>query len=100
MLNPSLFEGWSTTVEEARAMGTPMVLSDLEVHREQMDDAAIYFERNSALSLANALDRIQVLDPAQRELQTNAARNAALQRVEQFAGDFVNLTQSCLDRQS
>ena len=100
MLNPSLFEGWSTTVEEARAMGTPMVLSDLEVHREQMDDAAIYFERNSALSLANALDRIQVLDPAQRELQTNAARNAALQRVEQFAGDFVNLAQFCLDRQS
>ena len=99
MLNPSLFEGWSTTVEEARAMGTPMVLSDLEVHREQMGDQAIYFERTSALSLANALDQIQALNPTQRELQTNAARDAALQRVEQFAGDFVSLAQDCLDRQ-
>ena len=100
MLNPSLFEGWSTTVEEARAMGTPMVLSDLEVHLEQMGKQATYFERNSAQSLANALDQVQTLDPAQRELQTNAARAAALQRVEQFAQDFSSLTQDCLHRQA
>ena len=32
LINPSLFEGWSTTVEEAKALGVPMVLSDLAVH--------------------------------------------------------------------
>ncbi len=100
MLNPSLFEGWSTTVEEARAMGTPMVLSDLDVHREQMGKRAIYFERNSAQSLANALEQIQMFDPAQRELQTHAARDAALQRVEQFAQDFSNLAQDCLHKRA
>src|SRR5690606_17136877 len=35
LINPSLFEGWSTTVEEAKATGTPMILSSLDVHREQ-----------------------------------------------------------------
>ncbi len=100
MLNPSLFEGWSTTVEEARAMGTPMVLSDLDVHREQMGKRAIYFERNSAQSLANALEQIQMFDPAQRELQTHAARDAALPRVEQFAQDFSTLAQDCLHQRA
>lgn len=98
LLNPSLFEGWSTTVEEARAMGTPMVLSDLAVHREQMGEEAIYFERHSAQSLANALERIAVTQPSQREAQVEYAREAALQRVEQFSRDFVNLAKHCVSQ--
>ena len=35
LINPSLFEGWSTTVEEAKALGTRMLLSDVTLHREQ-----------------------------------------------------------------
>lgn len=91
MLNPSLFEGWSTTVEEARAMGTPMILSDLEVHREQMGEQAIYFERHSAPSLANVLEDIADTQPSQRESEVEHAGAAALQRVEQFSRDFVSL---------
>lgn len=91
LLNPSLFEGWSTTVEEARAMGTPMILSDLEVHREQMGEQAIYFERHSAPSLANALEYMADAQPSQRESEVENARTAALQRVEQFSRDFVSL---------
>ena len=55
LLNPSLFEGWSTTVEEGRAAGVPMLLSDLPVHREQMGEEASYFNPHSAVSLAAAL---------------------------------------------
>ena len=98
MLNPSLFEGWSTTVEEARAIGTPMLLSDLEVHREQMGEQATYFQRHSAQSLANALARIDTVDPAKREPQAHAAREAALQRAEQFALNFVSLAKYCVSR--
>ncbi|MDQ3879266.1 MAG: glycosyltransferase, partial [Actinomycetota bacterium] len=35
MVQPSRFEGWSTVVEDARAVGRPLLLSDIEVHREQ-----------------------------------------------------------------
>lgn len=35
VINPSFFEGWSTTVEEAKALGVPLMLSDIPVHREQ-----------------------------------------------------------------
>lgn len=55
LINPSLFEGWSSTVEEAKALGVPMLLSDINVHREQMGDAAIYFDPQDANMLANEL---------------------------------------------
>ncbi len=35
VLQPSRFEGWSTTVEETKSIGKTMLLSDIPVHREQ-----------------------------------------------------------------
>src|SRR5204863_9043215 len=35
VVQPSLFEGWSTVVEDAKAVAAPMLLSDLPVHKEQ-----------------------------------------------------------------
>jgi glycosyltransferase involved in cell wall biosynthesis len=35
VLNPSRFEGWSSTVEEAKSMGKRLILSSIPVHREQ-----------------------------------------------------------------
>jgi glycosyltransferase involved in cell wall biosynthesis len=65
VINPSLFEGWSTTVEEAKSLGVPLVLSDLAVHREQVGDAAVFFDPHSpasaAAALAAALERFRAL---------------------------------------
>lgn len=55
VVNPSLFEGWSTTVEEAKAIGVPLVLSDIAVHREQTGGRAWYFDPHSAQQAAAAL---------------------------------------------
>jgi glycosyltransferase involved in cell wall biosynthesis len=55
LINPSLFEGWSTTVEEAKALGTPMLLSSLKVHREQAGDQAVFFDPHAPRELADAL---------------------------------------------
>lgn len=57
LINPSFFEGWSSTVEEARAFGVPMLLSDIELHHEQMADEAIYFNPANAKDLAVKLYR-------------------------------------------
>ena len=61
LINPSLFEGWSTTVEEAKVLGIPMILSDILVHREQAGKAAIYFNPNSPEALADALKNFSLL---------------------------------------
>ncbi|HEY6898551.1 MAG TPA: glycosyltransferase family 1 protein [Rhodocyclaceae bacterium] len=55
VINPSLFEGWSTTVEEAKAMGKPLLLSDIPVHREQAPSGSAFFPPDDASALAEAL---------------------------------------------
>ena len=36
IIQPSFFEGWSTVVEDAKAVNSFIVLSNLEVHKEQI----------------------------------------------------------------
>jgi len=55
LINPSYFEGWSTTVEEAKATNTPMLLSSIAVHKEQAGENAFYFNPDSPIELANLL---------------------------------------------
>jgi glycosyltransferase involved in cell wall biosynthesis len=54
MINPSRFEGWSTPIEEAKAFATPLVLSDITIHREQAPDAR-FFDPASTEQVAQAL---------------------------------------------
>ncbi len=54
-LNPSKFEGWSTSVEEAKSMGKSVLLSDLPVHREQAPDRGIFFPPDDPEALADAM---------------------------------------------
>jgi len=93
MLNPSLFEGWSTTVEEAKALGVRMVLSNLAVHREQAGAAAVFFDPDDPAAIARALQmawsEFQVAPTV--EEQGSAAAAAEL-RIREFAVQF---TQAC-----
>jgi glycosyltransferase involved in cell wall biosynthesis len=58
LINPSRSEGWSTTVEEAKSFGVPMILSDLDVHREQTSGTANYFGTDDPATLADHLMRV------------------------------------------
>jgi glycosyltransferase involved in cell wall biosynthesis len=98
LLNPSLFEGWSTSVEEARALGVPLLLSDLPVHLEQAGADASYFDRYSAASLAAALAGFTALTPAQRVSRKALAHAEAKRRVRQFAENFATLAHDCTAR--
>lgn len=55
VLNPSRFEGWSTSVEEARHLCKRLVLSDLPVHREQDVPGSLFFGPESSQELATQL---------------------------------------------
>ena len=55
LLNPSLFEGWSTTIEEAKSLGKRVLVSNLPVHIEQNAPKAIYFNPFSAEDLASKM---------------------------------------------
>ena len=59
VINPSRFEGWSSSVEEAKAFGKPLLVSDIPVHREQVAGrtAAELFGLDDAAALAGLLSR-------------------------------------------
>ena len=91
LLNPSLFEGWSTTVEEAKSQGTPMLLSDLDVHREQAGESARFFERHSAVSLADAMTAFLAASESARAAAEQAAFASTPARQTEFAQRFADI---------
>ncbi|HTN73208.1 MAG TPA: glycosyltransferase [Methylomirabilota bacterium] len=60
VLQPSLFEGWSTVIEDAKALGRPIIASDLEVHCEQLFgvDGATFFSASNSADLAERLAQL------------------------------------------
>ena len=56
ILQPSLFEGWSTVIEDAISLQVPVIASNLPVNIEQLQDKGTYFEPHDYLALAKILD--------------------------------------------
>jgi glycosyltransferase involved in cell wall biosynthesis len=99
LVNPSFFEGWSTTVEEAKALGAPLVLSGINVHREQAGTRALYFDPESPASAAEAMLqawRREDLPPPEERRRLAAAESDL--RVREFATAFARAARTALDR--
>jgi len=92
VVQPSLFEGWSTSVEECKSLGKRMILSDIPVHREQNPPGSIFFDPNSPEELATAMlhtweDAISGPDLA---LESEARANLKF-RLKSFGARFVEI---------
>jgi hypothetical protein len=57
LLNPSTFEGWSSSVEQAKSMGKKIILSNIDVHKEQIFNRAEYFSKNNFKQLSKILKK-------------------------------------------
>ncbi len=55
VIQPSLFEGWGTVVEDAKTLGVQVLCSDIEIHHEQLGENAYYFDKDQESSLAEIL---------------------------------------------
>jgi glycosyltransferase involved in cell wall biosynthesis len=55
LIQPSLFEGWSSVVEDAKAMNQNIIVSSLNVHQEQLGKKAYYFNPNDENELMNQI---------------------------------------------
>ncbi len=56
VIQPSLFEGWSTVIEDAKSLQVPVVAANLKVNIEQLSDQGVYFDPNNTAELATILD--------------------------------------------
>ena len=55
VLQPSLFEGWSTVIEDAKSLQVPIVASNLSVNIEQLGEDGIYFDPHDSDELMSIL---------------------------------------------
>jgi glycosyltransferase involved in cell wall biosynthesis len=84
VVQPSLFEGWSTVVEDARVLGRRLLLSDIPVHREQNPAGAEYFEPENVEALAALMERAWRDWPSGPDPETeDSARRIGEQRLRE-----------------
>ena len=55
VINPSYFEGWSTTVEEAKILNKKILLSNISVHKEQKDENTYLFDPQNSIQLSKLI---------------------------------------------
>jgi glycosyltransferase involved in cell wall biosynthesis len=98
VIQPSLFEGWSTIVEDARALGKPLLLSDLDVHLEQNPPDAEYFARHSVENLAALMkQKWQHLAPGPDLEAEDAARRQNAKDLRRVGEQFLTIARDdCL----
>lgn len=94
LVNPSFFEGWSTTVEEAKALGVRMILSNIAVHKEQADNQADFFDPKSSHELAEKLVNFK-RNNQHNELTYEQAKKDSNIRVSIYAKTFADIVTSC-----
>jgi glycosyltransferase involved in cell wall biosynthesis len=96
-LQPSLFEGWNTGIEEARLFGKRMLLSDIPVHREQSPQRATFFDPSDPTDLADKL-RDQFGSPESEHQPRVGHESIAMedyQRLQrEFAQSFLSISSS------
>ena len=91
IINPSNFEGWSSTVEESKSLDKTIILSDIPVHREQKPVKGIFFNQNDENELADILQSIwenkhSFIDHSFSQKESNIE-----ERTKMFSNKFYNI---------
>jgi glycosyltransferase involved in cell wall biosynthesis len=90
VIQPSLCEGWSTVVEDIRALAKPSILSNLPVHIEQNPAKSHFFDRNDPDSLFNAITKAwSEWKPGPNLNEEELARIDAKQRIKMMGKNFI-----------
>jgi glycosyltransferase involved in cell wall biosynthesis len=86
IIQPSLFEGWSTVIEDAKTLQVPVIASSLPVNIEQLGDKGIFFDPHDHEKLAQLLATFDDNHKVTFERYDD--------RVKHFAHDFISIFDS------
>jgi glycosyltransferase involved in cell wall biosynthesis len=92
VINPSRFEGWSSSVEEAKSAGKPVILSRIDVHVEQNPAYGFYFDPDDSACLARILAQVWSSEETVLRVETEATAHLALRdRTVEFGSAYLAL---------
>jgi glycosyltransferase involved in cell wall biosynthesis len=97
VINPSKFEGWSSSVEEAKSFGKKIILSSIPVHLEQAPSNAFYFDFNDSVSLKKILQDVW---NTKADTDTDATEAEIFKRTIDFGEKYIKLINSLMKKES
>ena len=92
IINPSLSEGWSNTVDQANCYGRKILLSDIKVHKEQKPFRGVYFKKHNHKDLASKLIKVSSLKIKQKaeKMHILKAYNDSKLKRKKYAENYQN----------
>ncbi len=86
LINPSLFEGWSTSVEEAKILNKIVLLSNIKVHKEQNPKNSYFFDPKDDLKLSKIIYKV-ITNKISKPKKISVKKNYDISRAK-FAKNF------------
>lgn len=83
LIQPSLFEGWGTGVEDAKVLDKDIILSDIPVHYEQKNNNCLIFDKHNSYDLAEKM--LLVMNEKRKE-----SINIGLEKTKSKAKEYSN----------
>lgn len=97
VLNPSLFEGWGISVDEARSVGKQLLLSDIPSHREHSPPKAVFFDPHSCEDLVEKLGQIWLKTKPGPDAQLEREAKQSLSgRLRAYAEGFMSVVHEAI----
>jgi len=82
IIQPSLCEGWSTVIEDAKALNKKVIASNLKVHQEQLGEIGNYFDTKKDYELADLLKLFAFAETVSLNYEYEKS-------IKKFAKDFI-----------
>lgn len=93
IVQPSLFEGWSTVIEDAKSVSQFVIASNLPANVEQAVENIEFFEATDFEALAALLEKYAATPPARKILDYGKYQ-------QEFANSFMNVVYSVMNAQN
>jgi len=86
IIQPSLFEGWSTVIEDAKSLQVPVIAANLDVNIEQLEEKGTYFEPHNVEKLGSIMENYpnREYDKQLYDSYENRMKNAAYELLSVF----------------
>lgn len=99
VINPSLFEGWSSTVEECKSMGKNMILSNIKVHLEQAPPESFYFDSMNPKELSNCMKLAYEKYNSEPNVKLEVeAKESLTARTETFGKKYLDIVKNVISK--
>lgn len=98
IINPSLFEGWSTSVEEAKILNKQIILSTIPVHIEQAPERSCFFDPKNYKELSNILYCLKsTFDKNIEQKEYEKAKKKSTKAIQEYGARYQSIILNLLN---